>query len=199
MSVLVARQAPDFCAPAVMPDNKINMSFKLSDYTGKYVLIFFWPLDFSFVCPTEIIALDRRIEVFEDRGIQVVGISIDSQYTHLAWKKTPRNKGGIGAVRFPIVADIDHNITSLYGIEHSDGVALRASFIIDKKGIIQVEMINNLDLGRNIDEIIRLADALIYSQKHGKVCPAGWEEGREAMDASPEGVEIFLSDFSEEL
>ena len=199
MSIMVARQAPDFTAPAVMPDNKINPSIKLSDYKGKFVLLFFWPLDFTFVCPTEIIALDRRIEAFEKRDIQVIGVSIDSQYTHLAWKKMPRNKGGIGAVRFPIVADINHKITQIYGIEHPDGVALRASFLIDKEGIIQVEMINNLDLGRNIDEIIRLADAIIYTQKHGKVCPAGWEEGKEAMEANPEGVEIFLGDFSEEL
>jgi len=199
MSVLVARQAPDFTAPAVMPDNKINPSLKLSDYRGKHVVLFFWPMDFTFVCPTEIIAHDRRIEAFEKRDIQVLGVSIDSQYTHLAWKKTARDRGGIGSVRFPIIADIDHKITRSYGIEHPDGVALRASFLIDREGIVQVEMINNLDLGRNIDEIIRLADALIYTQKHGKVCPAGWEEGKEAMEANPEGVEVFLSGFAEEL
>lgn len=199
MSVLVAREAPDFIAPAVMPDNTINPSFALSDYKGKSIVLFFWPMDFSFVCPTEIIAHDRRLKAFEKRDIQVIGISVDSQYTHLAWKKTPRTKGGIGPVHFPIVADVNHEITQKYGIEHPDGVALRASFLIDKEGIVQSQTVNNLDLGRNVDEMLRLADALAYTQETGKVCPAGWEEGKSALDATTEGIESYLSEFSDDL
>jgi peroxiredoxin 2/4 len=199
MSVLVAHKAPDFIAPAVMPDNSINPSFNLSDYKGKPIVLFFWPLDFSFVCPTEIIAHDRRLATFEERGIQVIGVSVDSQYTHLAWKKTPRTRGGIGPVRFPMVADVNHEITKKYGIEHPDGVAMRASFLIDENGIVQSQIVNNLDLGRNVDEMIRLADALAYTKESGKVCPAGWEKGKAGLDASAEGIESYLGEFSENL
>jgi peroxiredoxin (alkyl hydroperoxide reductase subunit C) len=199
MTVLVSREAPDFTAPAVMPDNTINSSFRLSDYKGKPIVLFFWPLDFSFVCPTEIIAHDRRLDAFNKRGIQVIGVSVDSQYTHLAWKKTPRTKGGIGSVRFPLVADVNHEITQKYGIEHPDGVALRATFLIDPDGIVQSQIINNLNLGRNVDEILRMADAQAYSRETGKMCPAGWESGKSALEASAEGLESYLSEFSEDL
>src|SRR4030042_3785902 len=137
MSVLVNREAPDFSAAAVMPDGKIKKDFRLSDLRGKYVVLFFWPLDFTFVCPTEIIAHDNRIEQFKERGVEVVGVSIDSEYTHSAWRNTPQDKGGIGKVKFPIVAEVLHNIVRAYGVEHEDGVALRASFLIDRNGIVQ--------------------------------------------------------------
>lgn len=193
MSVLVAKQAPDFTAPAVMPNGVIEDNFKLSDLRGKYVVLFFWPLDFTFVCPTEIIAHDNRIKQFEEKGVAVVGISIDSQYTHFAWRETEVKAGGIGSVDFPIVADITHEITRAYGIEHPDGVAMRASFLIDKEGIVQHQVINNLPLGRNVDEMLRLVDALQFTEKHGEVCPAGWEKGESGMKPTAEGVADYLT------
>jgi peroxiredoxin (alkyl hydroperoxide reductase subunit C) len=162
MGALVTTEAPDFVAPAVMPNGVIEDNFKLSDYRGKYVVLFFYPLDFTFVCPTEIIAHDHRIDQFKARNVEVVGISIDSQFTHFAWRNTPVNEGGIGPVRFPIVADIKHEIALAYGIEHPDGVALRASFLIDREGIVQHQVVNNLPLGRDVDEILRLVDALQF-------------------------------------
>lgn len=199
MSVLVAKKAPDFIAPAVMPDGLINDNFKLSDLRGKYVVLFFWPLDFTFVCPTEIIAHHRRMEQFKARDVAVVGISIDSQFTHFAWRNTSVDNGGIGEVAFPIVADVKHEITRAYGIEHPDGVALRASFLIDKQGIVQHQVINNLPLGRNVDEMIRVVDALQFTEQYGEVCPAGWNKGEEGMKPTAEGVAEFLSKHGDEL
>ncbi len=199
MSVLVAREAPDFVAAAVMPDGKIKKDFRLAELRGKYVVLFFWPLDFSFVCPTEIIAHDNRISQFQERNVEVVGVSIDSEYTHCAWRNTPVEKGGIGKVAFPIVADINHTIARAYGVEHPDGVALRASFLIDCNGIVQHQTINNLDLGRNVDEMLRIVDALQYSEKHGEVCPAGWQKGEGGMRADADGVAFFLSGHAAEL
>ncbi|MEI7990156.1 MAG: peroxiredoxin [Chloroflexota bacterium] len=200
MSVLVAREAPDFVAPAVMPDGTINKEFRLSDLRGKYVVLFFWPLDFTFVCPTEIIAHDHRYAQFEERNTEIVGVSIDSQYTHFAWRDVPVNKGGIGNIHFPIVADVSHAITQAYGIEHpNEYIALRASFLIDRNGIIQHQVINNLDLGRNVDEMLRMIDALQYSEKHGEVCPAGWQKGQEGMKATSEGVSSYLSSHGNDL
>jgi len=199
MSVLVAKQAPDFTAPAVMPNGVIEDNFKLSDLRGKYVVLFFWPLDFTFVCPTEIIAHDNRIKQFEEKGVAVVGISIDSQYTHFAWRETEVKAGGIGSVDFPIVADITHEITRAYGIEHPDGVAMRASFLIDKEGIVQHQVINNLPLGRNVDEMLRLVDALQFTEKHGEVCPAGWEKGESGMKPTAEGVADYLTKEADKL
>jgi len=199
MSVLVAKEAPDFTASAVMPDGTIKDDFKLSDLRGKYVVLFFWPLDFTFVCPTEIIAHDHRYEQFRDRGVEIVGVSIDSQFTHFAWRNTPVVKGGIGPVRFPLVADVTHQITQSYGVEHPDGVALRASFLIDRDGIVQHQVVNNLDLGREVDEMLRLVDALQYSEKYGEVCPAGWHKGKKAMKPNPEGVAQFLAEYAKEL
>ncbi|MHC4458054.1 MAG: redoxin domain-containing protein [Planctomycetota bacterium] len=193
MSVLVAKEAPDFTTPAVMPNGGIEDNFKLSDLRGKYVVLFFWPLDFTFVCPTEIIAHDNRIKQFEEKGVAVVGISIDSQYTHFAWRETEVKAGGIGHVNFPIVADITHEITRAYGIEHPDGVAMRASFLIDKEGIVQHQVVNNLPLGRNVDEMLRMVDALQFTEKHGEVCPAGWEKGESGMKPTAEGVADYLS------
>src|ERR1044071_10500337 len=137
MSVLVNRPAPDFAAAAVLGDGTITDKFKLSDLRGQYVVLFFWPLDFTFVCPSEIIAHEHRIKAFEERGVQVVGVSIDSQFSHYAWRNTPVDNGGIGPVKFPLVADVNHEITRAYGVEHQDGVAFRGSFLIDKNGIVQ--------------------------------------------------------------
>ena len=199
MSVLVSRKAPDFTAPAVMPNGIIEEAFKLSDLRGKYVVLFFWPLDFTFVCPTEIIAHDRRMAQFKERGVEVVGISIDSQFTHFAWRNTPVREGGIGAVQFPMVADITHAITEAYGVAHPDGVALRASFLIDRHGIVQHQVVNNLPLGRNVDEMLRMVDALQYTEEHGEVCPAGWQKGEEGMQPTAEGVASYLSSKGEKL
>jgi peroxiredoxin (alkyl hydroperoxide reductase subunit C) len=199
MSVLVTKEAPNFVAPAVMPDGTIIDDFKLSDLIGKYVLLFFWPLDFTFVCPTEIIAHDKRMEHFKERNVEVVGVSIDSQFTHFAWRNTSIDEGGIGPVTYPIVADIKHEIARAYGVEHPDGVALRASFLIDKDGIVQHQVVNNLPLGRNVDEMIRVVDALQFTEEHGEVCPAGWRKGESGMAPTTEGVADYLSKHSEKL
>jgi len=199
MSVLVNKPAPDFCAPAVMPDGSIKPDFRLSDLRNKYVVLFFWPLDFTFVCPTEIIAHDHRVPQFKERGVELVGVSVDSQYTHFAWRNTPVKQGGIGAVQFPIVADVKHEIVQAYGVEHEAGVALRASFLIDQKGVVQHQTVNNLPLGRNIDEMIRLVDALQFFERHGEVCPAGWQKGQAGMKASPEGVAQYLENHAAKL
>ncbi|HGX92221.1 MAG TPA: peroxiredoxin [Candidatus Tenderia sp.] len=200
MSVLVGRPAPDFTAAAVMPDGTINEEFKLSDLKGKHVVLFFWPLDFTFVCPSEIIAHDHRVEEFKKRGVELVGVSIDSQFTHFAWRDTPVNKGGIGPVRFPMVADIKHEIQEAYDVAHpEEGVALRGSFLIDKDGIVQSQMVNNLPLGRNVDEMLRLVDALQFTEEHGEVCPAGWNKGDEGMKPDADGVASYLAKHSDEL
>lgn len=193
MSVLVTRKAPDFTAPAVMPDGTIEERFNLSSLRGSYVVLFFWPLDFTFVCPTEIVAHDRRLAQFRERGVQVVGVSIDSQFTHFAWRNTPMAEGGIGPVQFPMVADVKHEITRAYGIEHPDGVALRASFLIDKEGVVQHQVVNNLPLGRDVDEMLRVVDALQFFEQHGEVCPAGWHKGDAGMKPTAEGVSDYLA------
>jgi peroxiredoxin (alkyl hydroperoxide reductase subunit C) len=200
MSVLVGRPAPDFTAAAVLGDGSITETFKLSDFKGKkYVALFFWPLDFTFVCPSEIIAHNNRIKQFEERGVQLVGVSIDSQFTHFAWRATPVNKGGIGEVKFPMVADVSHQITRDYGIENAGGVALRGSFLIDKNGIVQHQVVNNLPLGREVDELLRVVDALQFTEQHGEVCPAGWKKGDEAMKPTAEGVASYLAKHAEAL
>jgi peroxiredoxin (alkyl hydroperoxide reductase subunit C) len=199
MSILIAKEAPDFTAPAVMPSGVIEEQFKLSDLRGKYVVLFFWPLDFTFVCPTEIIAHDRRMAQFVERNVAVVGVSIDSQFTHFAWRNTPINNGGIGPVQFPIVADVTHAITKAYGVEHPDGVALRASFLIDRDGIVQHQVVNNLPLGRNVDEMLRMVDALQFFEEYGEVCPAGWQKGDEGMKPTAEGVASYLTSKAKKL
>lgn len=194
MSVLVGRPAPDFTAAAVLGDGSIVEDFKLSDYKGKYVVIFFYPLDFTFVCPSEIIAHDHRVAAFEERGVQVIGVSIDSQFTHHAWRNTPVEKGGIGPVKFPLVADVNHDIVTNYGIAHPEaGVALRASFLIDKDGVVQHQVVNNLPLGREVDEMLRLVDALQFTEEHGEVCPAGWQKGQSGMKPTSDGVAEYLA------
>ena len=194
MSVLVNRPAPDFTAAAVLGDGTITDSFKLADLRGQYVVLFFWPLDFTFVCPSEIIAHENRRKAFEERGVQLVGVSIDSQFTHYAWRSTPVEKGGIGPIGFPMVADVNHDITRAYGIEHQDGVAFRASFLIDKNGVVQHQVVNNLPLGRSVDEAIRMVDALQFFEKNGEVCPAGWSEGKKGMKASTDGMKSYLKE-----
>ena len=193
MSVLVNRPAPDFKAAAVLGDGSIG-ELQLSSLKGKPVVLFFWPLDFTFVCPSEIIAHDHRRKAFEERGVQLVGVSIDSQFTHFAWRNTPVDKGGIGPVGFPIVADVNHEIVRAYGVEHQDGVAFRASFLIDKDGIVQSQQVNNLPLGRDVDEMLRLVDALQFHEQHGEVCPAGWKKGDKGMKATAEGVASYLAE-----
>jgi peroxiredoxin (alkyl hydroperoxide reductase subunit C) len=196
MRTLLRKEAPDFTAQAVMPDNSFA-DLKLSSYRGKYVILFFYPLDFTFVCPSEIIAFDAALAKFEAKDAAVIGVSVDSQYTHLAWKNTPRNQGGIGPIRYPLVADLDKSISRDYGvlIESGEdaGVALRGLFLIDKKGIIRHALINDLPLGRNVDEALRILDALRFHEEHGDVCPANWREGEEAMKATAEGVIEYLA------
>jgi peroxiredoxin 2/4 len=200
MSVLVGRAAPDFTAAAVMGDGSIKENFKLADYRGKYVVLFFWPLDFTFVCPSEIIAHEHRRKEFEQRGVQLIGVSIDSQFTHYAWRQTPVNKGGIGEIGFPMVADVTHGVSRGYGIEHpADGVAFRASFLIDKKGIVRHQVVNDLPLGRDVDEMLRMVDALQFHEKNGEVCPAGWKKGAAGMKADAKGVAEYLSKHAEAL
>ncbi len=200
MSVLVGKTAPDFTAPAVLPSGEIVEDFKLSDLQGEYTVIFFWPLDFTFVCPTEILAHNRRMEAFKHRGVNVVGVSIDSQFTHFAWRTMPVKEGGIGPVQFPMVADVKHDITRAFGIEHPDaGVALRASFLIDREGMVQHQVVNNLPLGRNVDEMLRMVDALQFTEKHGEVCPAGWNKGDEGMRPTTDGISDYLAANAEKL
>ncbi|MGY4490571.1 redoxin domain-containing protein [Pseudomonas sp. TE3610] len=194
MSILVNKQAPDFDAPAVLGDGSIVDSFKLSSLHGKYIVLFFWPLDFTFVCPSEIIAHNNRIAKFRELGVEVVGVSVDSQFTHYAWRSTPVAKGGIGEVEFTMVADVKHEITRAYGIEHEDGVALRASFLIDQKGVVQHQVVNNLPLGREVDEMVRLVEALQFTEQHGEVCPAGWRPGQKGMKADAQGVADYLAE-----
>ncbi|MGE4350064.1 MAG: peroxiredoxin [Candidatus Berkiella sp.] len=194
MTVLVARKAPDFQSAAVMANGEIRADYKLSDaIKGKYSVLFFYPLDFTFVCPSELIALNNRIDQFKAKNVEVIGISIDSQFTHNAWRNTPPNKGGIGTLDYTLVADVNHRICQSYGVEHPEaGVAFRAAFIIDKEGNVRSQIVNDLPIGRNIDEILRVIDALQYHEAHGEVCPAGWEKGKEGMKATAQGVASYL-------
>ena len=214
--MLVTKKALEFNTQAVMPDNSIQ-EVKLSDYKGKKVVLFFYPLDFTFVCPTELLAFDKRLGEFESRGVQVLGCSVDSRWSHLAWKNTDVNKGGIGNVQYPLLQDLDKSIARNYDVlvgatdafvETEDsaentsvggGVALRGSFLIDEDGVVRHAVLNDLPLGRNIDEMLRMVDALSYHQKHGEVCPAGWKDGDSAMKESPEGVADYLSGNADKL
>ncbi|RUO49632.1 peroxiredoxin [Pseudidiomarina donghaiensis] len=195
MGVLVGRKAPNFTAAAVLGNGEIVENFNLFEQIkGKKAVIFFYPLDFTFVCPSELIAFDHRLEEFKKRGVEVIGVSIDSQFTHNAWRNTAEADGGIGEVKYPLVADVKHSICRAYDVEHPEaGVAFRASFLIDEDGVVRHQIVNDLPLGRNIDEMIRLVDALNFHQKHGDVCPAGWKEGDEGMKADPKGVADYLS------
>ena len=201
MSVLVGRPAPDFTAAAVLGNGEIVDEYTLSEaIKGKAAVVFFYPLDFTFVCPSELIAFDHRYEEFQKRGVEVIGVSIDSQFTHNAWRNTAEADGGIGPVKYALVADVKHEICQAYDVEHPEaGVAFRGSFLIDKEGVVRHQVVNDLPLGRNIDEMLRMVDALNFHEEHGEVCPAGWEEGKKGMDASPEGVAAYLSENAEGL
>lgn len=197
---LVGTKAPDFKAAAVMADDKIVSDFSLHEFRGKdMAVLFFYPLDFTFVCPSEIIAFNNRIADFSSRGVKIIGISVDSHFTHLAWKNTPVNKGGIGNIKFPLVADLTKNIARDYNVLLNDAVSLRGTFLIDKEGVIRHQLINDLPLGRNVDETLRTIDALIFHEKHGEVCPAGWQKGQVGMKATSEGVADYLASNSEKL
>jgi len=192
MTTLVSREAPDFTGQAVMPDNSFA-DISLSGYRGKYVVLFFYPLDFTFVCPSEIIAFDKKIATFKEKNAEVIGVSVDSHFTHLAWKNTARENGGIGNVQFPLVADITKNIARDYGVLLNDSIALRGLFLIDREGIVKHSLVNDLPLGRNVDEALRVLDALQFTEKHGEVCPANWREGDEAMKPTAKGVATYLA------
>ena len=189
---LVTKKAPEFEAQAVMPDNSFA-NITLSSLRGKYVLIFFYPLDFTFVCPSEILAFNRQVEALRKRNCELLGISVDSVYTHLAWKNTPVNEGGIGRINFPLISDMAKDISRDYGVLLEDGVSLRGLFLIDKEGIVRHQLINDLPLGRDVDEAIRMVDALQFTEEHGEVCPANWHPGEEAMKPTPEGVAEYLA------
>ena len=194
MSVLVGKKAPDFTASTVMPNNEINDHFNLHNFiNGKIAILFFYPLDFTFVCPSEIIAFDKRFNEFKSRGVEVIGVSVDSKYSHLAWKNTEVNKGGIGQVKYPLVSDLTKSIARDYDVLINDAVALRGTFLIDQEGMVRHQLINDLPLGRNIEEAIRMIDALKFFQEHGEVCPAGWNQGKKGMKASAQGVAEYLS------
>ena len=200
MCTLVTKKAPDFTANAVLGDNTIVADFNLYQNIGdKGAVIFFWPLDFTFVCPSELIAFDHRLKEFKDRGINVMGVSIDSHFTHLAWKNTPVEKGGIGKVGYPMVADLDKSISQNYGVLLDAGIALRGSFLLDKDGTVRHAVINDLPLGRNIDEMLRVVDAMLFTNEYGEVCPAGWNKGDKGMKANPEGVAEYLASNADKL
>lgn len=200
MSVLVGKEAPDFTVNAVLGNGEIVADFNLKQaIKGKYGLLFFYPLDFTFVCPSELIALDHRIDAFKERNVEVIGVSIDSHFTHNAWRNTPVNQGGIGQVGYTLAADMNHEICKAYDVESAGGVAFRGAFLIDKDGMVRSQIVNDLPLGRNMEELIRLVDALQFHEEHGEVCPAGWQKGDKGMNASPEGVAAYLSDNADKL
>jgi len=190
---LVSRKAPDFNAQAVV-NKQIVDGFSLAQFEEKYVVLFFYPLDFTFVCPTELHAFQEKMEDFQSRNVEVVAVSTDSCYSHLAWVNTPKAKGGIQGVEYPLVSDFNKSISRDYGVLLEDqGVALRGLFLIDKDGVVQHEVINNLPLGRSVDEVIRMVDALQFTEKYGEVCPANWKKGEKAMRADEEGLEEFFA------
>lgn len=198
---LIGHQAPDFTAAAIVSDGSIKDDFNLHQQTsGRYAVLFFYPLDFTFVCPSELLAFNHRVSAFTDRNTDIISVSIDSHFTHLAWRNTPVDKGGVGQLNYPMVADPSHRIVNSYGVQAASGdVALRATFLIDSSGIVRHQSINDLPLGRNVDEYLRLVDALQFHEQHGEVCPAGWQQGAPGMDATPAGVADYLKLHAESL
>ncbi|BBN59849.1 peroxiredoxin [Hydrogenovibrio marinus] len=200
MSVLVTKAAPDFTAAAVLADGTIVDDFNLKNHIkGKYAIVFFYPLDFTFVCPSEILAFDHRVETFKALNTEVIGISVDSQFTHNAWRNTPIEQGGLGKVKFPLVADLGGSIMEAYGIVHPGNVALRGAFLVDDQGIVRHQVVNDLPLGRNVDELVRMVEALQFHEEYGEVCPAGWNKGDSGMKDTPEGVAEYLSKNADKL
>ncbi|STQ87290.1 peroxiredoxin [Helicobacter pullorum] len=198
--MLVTKKAPNFKAPAVLADNQIVEDFELARNLGRNgAVVFFWPKDFTFVCPSEIIAMDHRVKAFAEKGFNVIGVSIDSDVVHFAWKNTPVNQGGIGNVQFPMVSDITKQISRDYEVLIDEAVALRGSFLIDKNQVVRHAVINDLPLGRNMDEMLRMCDALTFFEEHGEVCPAGWNKGDKGMKADAKGVAEYLSQNAEKL
>ena len=198
--VLVGQEAPDFTAAAVLGTGEIVDNFNFKEATkGKYAVVFFYPLDFTFVCPSELIAFDHRLADFKAKNVEVIGVSIDSQFSHFAWKNTPVNKGGIGQVAYTLVADVKHEICQSFGVEAAAGVAYRGSFLIDQNGVVRHMVVNDLPLGRNIDEMLRMVDALQFHEEHGDVCPANRSKGKEGMKASTAGVADYLANHAEQL
>ncbi len=200
MSSLIQNKAPDFTATAVMENDEINENFTLSDYLkGSYGIVFFYPLDFTFVCPSEILAFDHRVDRFKELNTKLIGVSVDSEHTHYAWRNTPVEKGGLGKIRFPLVADLTKQIARDYQVLVNNAVALRGSFLIDKEGVIRHATINDLPLGRNVDETIRMVEALQFHEENGEVCPAGWQKGKAGMKADAGGVAKYLSEHGADL
>ena len=198
--MLVTKKAPDFTATAVLADGSISEDFNLMKNLGsKGAVLFFYPLDFTFVCQSEIIAFSHRIEEFTSRGVNVIGVSVDSQFSHFAWRETPVEKGGIGRVKYPLVADLNKQISRDYDVLFGESVALRGSFLIDADGTVRHAVINDLPLGRNIDEMIRMVDTMLFTNEHGEVCPAGWVKGDEGMKASTSGVAEYLAKHENDL
>ena len=194
MSILVGEHAPDFTEKAVMEDNEINNHFHLMEYlSGNYGILFFYPLDFTFVCPSELIAFNNKFEEFKKRKAKLIAVSIDSHFVHLAWKKTAVENGGIGNINYPMIADINKNVARAYGVLNKDGIAFRGLFLIDKNGIVRHQLVNDLPLGRSVEEAIRMLDALIYVEEHGEVCPANWKKGKNAIKPTAEGIASYLA------
>jgi peroxiredoxin (alkyl hydroperoxide reductase subunit C) len=198
VSVLVGRSAPDFVESAVWPDNDFR-PFRLADCRGRYVVLFFYPLDFTYVCPSELIAFEHRMAEFSRRQVDVVGCSIDSTFSHLAWKKTPREEGGIGQLSYPLIGDVTHAVCRAFDVEGPSGVALRATFLIDREGVVQHQIVNSLAIGRDIDELLRVIDALQYTERNGEVCPAGWQKGKVGVMPTDRGVARYLAEHSDML
>ena len=195
MAVLVTKQAPDFTAEAVLKDGSFA-KLSLSQFKGKYVLLFFYPLDFTFVCPTEIIAFSERAKEFNDLGVEVIGVSVDSHFSHLAWRNIPRDQGGIGPIQYSLVADLDKQISRNYDVLVGDAVALRGLFLIDKDGIVRHQVVNDLPLGRSVDEALRMVQALQFFEKNGEVCPADWKEGKRTIKPGVnESKEFFGAEY----
>ena len=207
MSVLVGKKAPDFTTQAVLADGTIVDNFNFKKHTeGKYAVVFFYPMDFTFVCPTELIALSHRVDKLKELGVEVVGLSIDSHHTHNAWRNTDIYSGGIGAVKYTLAADMDHSISQAYGIQsdggdsyYPAGVSMRATFLVDQKGIVRYQVVNDEPLGRDIDELVRIVEALQFFEKNGQVCPAGWNKGDSGMTNTADGVANYLASHAEEL